>query len=123
MDHNKYEENGGRRPSDTSIFWILGMVHLWPVLEAVHGLRAAYVWSMPAVRALNVRRVDELRRTVLAIFPNIWSPYMAMCDHILPYMAPYMMPYLVPCMVPNMIPYIIQYILPNMVVYCYHICC
>ena len=33
----------GRR---SLIFWILGMVHLWPVLLAVHGLCTAYVWPI-----------------------------------------------------------------------------
>ena len=45
MDHNEYEENEGaaafsRRPL---IFWIWGMVHLWPVLRAVHGLCMAHM--------------------------------------------------------------------------------
>ena len=48
MDHNEYEENEEaaafrRRPL---IFWIWDMVHLWPVLWAVHGLCTAYVWPI-----------------------------------------------------------------------------
>ena len=37
---------GGGGFAASPIFWILGVVHLWPVLWAVHGLRTAYVWPI-----------------------------------------------------------------------------
>ena len=47
MGHNTYEENGGGSfAAAAPIFWILGMVYLWPILLAVHGLCTAYVWPV-----------------------------------------------------------------------------